>query len=127
MGKGNILVVEDEGVNAAYLEIVLGHHGYSVAGIVRTGEEALELAMRNHVDLLLMDIRLAGEVNGITAAERIIRTSGIPVIFVSAYATAEMIAQAMATGAHDFVVKPYKMNRILHAIAKALKKGTEPG
>lgn len=126
MGTGKILIVEDEDNNAAYLEIVLGHHGYSVAGIVRTGEEALELAARDHIDLLLMDIRLAGKVNGITAAECIIRTTGIPVIFVSAYAAAEMITQALATGAHDFVVKPYKMNRILHSIATALNKGPEP-
>ena len=84
MGK-RILIVEDEIVLAMALEKMLNAIGYEVIGIVTTGEEAIERSGREWPDLVAMDIRLAGKMDGIDAAARIEEISGAGIIFMTGY------------------------------------------
>jgi CheY-like chemotaxis protein len=120
MGGGNILIVEDEGITGEYLMLLLASRGYSVAGVVSSGEDAVAMAMTTRPDLVLMDIKIKGEIDGIMAAEKIMQTTGIPIIFVSAYATDKMIDRAMETNPCDYIVKPFTSRRLLGAVEKAL-------
>lgn len=120
MGKKNILIVEDEGITGEYLMLVLASRGYNVTGIVPSGEDAVAVATTTLPDLVLMDIKIKGEIDGIMAAEKIMQETGIPVIFVSAYATDNIIARAMETNPCDYIVKPFTSRRLLAAVEKAL-------
>ncbi len=86
MNPARILITEDEIMVARDLEQRLHKFGYQVADIVDTGEEAVQKAALLHPDLVLMDIRLNGEMDGIAAARQIRSASKTPVVFVTAYA-----------------------------------------
>ena len=120
MGETNILIVEDEGITGEYLKLVLASHGYTVTDVVPSGEDAVAVATMTRPDLVLMDIKIKGEMDGIMAAEKIMQTTGIPVIFVSAYATDSIIARAMEANPCDYIVKPFTSRRLLGAVEKAL-------
>jgi PAS domain S-box-containing protein len=107
MSKRSILVVEDEGIVAEDLAEVLRNMGHDVAGITATGEEAVELAHRHRPALILMDIHLAGAMDGIAAAQQIHRECQIPVLFLTAHSDPSMIMLAQQTGALGYIVKPF--------------------
>ncbi len=110
----SVLIVEDEGFVAQSLERRLVKAGYRIAGVSARGEEALVLAETKRPDLVLMDIHLAGQMDGIAAAEQIRRRFQIPVVFLSAHAEPEMIERARALLPYGYLVKPFKA-RELHA------------
>ena len=89
-----ILVVEDESVIAADLCECLGDMGYQVVGEAASGEEALRKVARHRPDLVLMDIVLDGEMDGITAAECLQREHDVPVIFLTSHADTGTIRRA---------------------------------
>ncbi len=106
MTKPKILIVEDEAIIAMEVESQLQSLGYEVTSIVDTGEKAIEKADIDKPDLMLMDIRIKGEMDGIDTAE-IIRTEfGIPVIFSTAYLDHERIQRAKITMPFGYVLKP---------------------
>ena len=80
-----ILIVEDEYIIAADLEMTLGSMGYEVAGFAVTGEEAVRLAETQRPDLVLMDIQLQGPMDGLEAAKAIRSRSPVPIIFITAF------------------------------------------
>jgi len=82
--KADILVAEDEGIISLNIRSLLVENGYSVAGVARTGEEAVNLAYIKQPDLILMDVMLEGRLNGIQAAEKINRKFPIPSIYLTA-------------------------------------------
>src|ERR1041385_3676335 len=86
MTKERILIVEDEGIVATDLQSMVRRLGYEVAGVAATGTEAVEKAEVSKPDLVLMDIRLQGTMDGIDAAERIVAQCNIPVTYLTAYA-----------------------------------------
>ncbi len=120
MAGANILIVEDEGITGEYLMLVLKSRGYEVAGVVPSGEDAFAIAVTIRPDLVLMDVKIKGEMDGIMAADKIMQATGIPVIFVSAYATEDIIARAMETNPCDYIIKPFTSRRLLGAVEKAL-------
>lgn len=83
-----VLIVEDEVIIADELEWRLSQQGYSVIGIVGSGEEAISLIGRDPPDIVLMDIQLQGRINGIEAARVIRKDSGAAIIFITAFPTA---------------------------------------
>ncbi len=85
MEQSRILIVEDEAIIAKEMENQLQDLGYEVTSIVDTGEKAIERAEEDKPDLILMDIRIKGEMDGIEAAEEIRNRFGIPDIFSTAY------------------------------------------
>ena len=109
-----ILVVEDEGIVARDIQHRLKHLGYLVPATASSGEEAVQCAAELRPDLVLMDIVLAGEMDGIQAAEEIRVRYDIPVIYLTAYADEITLQRAKITGPLGYILKPYK-ERELHA------------
>jgi DNA-binding NarL/FixJ family response regulator len=105
MGK-RILIVEDEAVAAMALERMLQDMGYDVLGSVPTGEEAIERAARDHPDIVAMDIRLAGKMDGIDAATKIQDSTGAQIIFMTGYDDEETKRRAMALRPLGLMSKP---------------------
>jgi putative nucleotidyltransferase with HDIG domain/PAS domain S-box-containing protein len=105
--KPTILVVEDETIVAMDIRHRLVNLGYPVAGVVPSGEGAVEAAERLHPDVVLMDIMLAGPMDGVQAAGAIAQRCDIPVIFVTAYADEETLQRAKATQPFGYVIKPF--------------------
>jgi len=122
MGETRILIVEDEGIEALDLEHRLESMGYLVQGIVATGEEAVGKAAKLRPNLILMDIMLQGEIDGITAAERIRARFDIPVIFLTAYADEKTLQRAKLTEPYGYLVKPFQERELHITIDMALYK-----
>ena len=122
MSKISILIVEDEAIVAEDLAGVLRQLGYDVAGITATGEEAIELGRRHQPALVLMDIRLAGPMDGIAAAQQIHCECKIPVLFLTAHSDPGMIESAQQTGAFGYILKPFDERDLRIQIEMALYK-----
>ncbi|WP_199245867.1 ATP-binding protein [[Phormidium] sp. ETS-05] len=116
-----ILIVEDELIAAENLAETLQDLGYAVAGIVDSGEEAITVASELLPNLVLMDIMLQGQIDGVTAAATI-RYFNIPVIFMTAYGDKDTIRRAKVTEPHGYLVKPFKPQDLEATIEIALQK-----
>jgi CheY-like chemotaxis protein len=117
-----ILVVEDEGVVAKDLQSRLRKLGYDVPVTIQTGELALEVARDIRPDLVLMDIRLRGEMDGVEAAGEIMSQFRTPVIFLTAYADDQTVNRAKLTEPYGFVLKPFNERELHTVIQVALHK-----
>jgi signal transduction histidine kinase len=117
-----ILIVEDERIVAGDVRARLGRLGYTVLGHAATGEEAVLLADQLHPDLILMDIRLEGPVDGIQAADMIRHRLGIPVIYLSAYADRQTVERAKVTEPFGYLLKPFEDSELHTTIEVALYK-----
>jgi len=122
MGKGRILVVEDEGVVALDLQHRLKSLGYDVPVTVPTGEEAVTESKRLKPDLILMDVRLKGAKDGVEAAEEIRGVTDVPVVFLTAYADEQTVARAKNAEPFGYIVKPFQEREISATIEIALFK-----
>ncbi len=122
MSKANILVVEDESIVSKDIQLSLEKLGYNVIGTANTGEKAIEKAIELEPDLILMDIMLKGEINGIRATKRIQTKLNIPVIFVTAYADESTLERAKVTQPYGYIIKPFNEIDIKTSIEMALYK-----
>jgi DNA-binding NtrC family response regulator len=123
MTKPSILIVEDEAIVAEDLAGKIQRLGYDVAGTIDTGEEAVELARHQRQPaLVLMDIRLAGAMDGITAAQQIIRECHLPVLFLTAHSDPDTVGLARQTGALGYILKPFDERHLHIQIEIALYK-----
>ncbi len=117
-----ILVVEDEPLVAEEIQDRLTRLGYDVLGIVDTGPAAIEAAERLRPDLVLMDIRIKGEMDGIEAAERISRQASIPVVYLTAHSDHATLQRAKHTAQFGYLLKPFKERDLKVAIDLALHR-----
>jgi PAS domain S-box-containing protein len=117
-----ILVAEDELIIAKGIEKRLAALGYEVIDAVPTGEEAVIKVLETLPDLVLMDICLQGEMDGVTAAERIRAEADIPVIYLTAYADSDTLARAKITEPFGYIVKPFQDVTLKSSIEMALYK-----
>jgi CheY-like chemotaxis protein len=115
-----ILVVEDENVVALDIQRDLIGFGYEVSAVAASGEEAIEKAATLHPDLVLMDIRLRGEMDGVEAVDEIRTRFNIPSIYLTAYADAGTIDRARLTGAFGYLIKPFEERELHAAVEVAL-------
>lgn len=118
MCKVNILIVEDEAITALDLKYCLQDLGYGVVGIVDTGRDAIDAAGELQPNVVLMDIKLKGDMEG-TEAARVILKMNIPVIFVSANSDIGTFENYDVEGTFAFVSKPFdidKLNRTIEEI-----------
>ena len=122
MQQKKILIVEDEGVVALSLKAVLNKMGYLVTGMAYTGEEAIRLAAETKPDVILMDIHIKGDMDGIQATEQSNKSADIPVIYLTAYADDETVARALKTRSHSYLVKPYNPRELYSNIELAIYK-----
>ena len=120
IGKAGIMVVEDERIVAMDTEELLCGLGYQVCIVVPSGEEAILAATGQCPDLVLMDIRLGGQIDGIKAAEVIRNKLDIPVIFLSAYSDHKTVDRAKRIGPFGYLLKPFKEEEVRIAIECAL-------
>lgn len=117
-----ILVVEDEVIVALDIQRRLNKLGYTVVGTEVRGEDAIEAAERERPDLILMDIKLKGEMDGITAATRIHETLSTPVIFLTAFSDRPSLERAKVTQPFGYVLKPFEERELSIAVEMALYK-----
>ena len=106
--SGRILIVEDEVVVAMYIETVLETFGYEVACIVTNGQDAIDIVKDGGIDLVLIDINIEGDIDGIETTRRIKQFSEVPVLYVSAYIDKETISRASDTNPAGYLSKPFK-------------------
>lgn len=116
-----ILVVEDENIIAMDIRCTLKNLGYDVCGVVSSGEESVRKASSMSPDLILMDIKLRGNMDGISAAKRIQSRSNIPVLYLTAYGDEKTMNRLDKTKPFGFIQKPfaenelqYKINNVIH-------------
>ena len=122
MAQTNVLVVEDESIVSKDIQHSLKKLGYNVVGAAATGEQAVKLAVDTQPDIILMDIMLKGEMNGIEAATQIRQETNIPVIFLTAYADESTLSKAKVTQPYGYIIKPFKEIDIHTSIEMALYK-----
>ena len=122
MSKINILVTEDESIEAKDIQNSLRKLGYNVPLTVSSGEEAIVAAEEHKPDLVLMDIMLKGELSGIEAADQIRQRFNIPVIYLTAYADESTLAKAKITEPYGYIIKPFKEIDLHTTIEMALYK-----
>src|SRR5262245_36878685 len=113
MQRIRILVVEDERIVSLDIQLRLKTMGYEVVADATSGEEAIEKAGLYRPDLVLMDIMLAGKLDGIAAAETIRCTLAIPVIYLTGHADAYALQRAKVTEPFGYILKPFE-ERELH-------------
>ncbi len=118
--KPKILVVEDEIIVAVNLGQKLKKLGYELVGITSSGEEAIQKAEENHPDLVLMDINIEGNLDGIETAEVLRNRFHTPVIYLTAYADESTLDRAKKTEPLGYIVKPFESDQLRSSIEVAL-------
>ncbi len=116
----NVLIVEDEFLLAMLNQQIVENMGFSVTDSLARGEDAVEAAKENNIDLIIMDIFLAGEIDGISAMEEIRRFSNVPVIYLTGNSNPSAKARAKKTNYSYFLVKPVEPRIFKNAIKKTL-------
>lgn len=120
MAGETILIVEDDGILALHLQDMLAGLGYRVAGPVATGEAALASAAAQCPDLILMDIELAGMMNGIATAEQIKSAADIPVVFLTGYSQDPLFQEAKLIAPYGYLIKPVPERELAVTLELAL-------
>lgn len=122
MSNLKILVVEDEAIIAEHIAILLKNMGYSVVGIVASGEDAINVSEQMKPDLVLMDIMLQGEMDGIEAAQKISNCFEIPVVYLTANADDQTLKRASRTLPFGYLIKPFKAKELQVTIEIAFSR-----
>ncbi|MEO5888660.1 MAG: response regulator [Ferruginibacter sp.] len=119
-GQIRILIVEDESIVAMDLSMGLQRDGYRVVGIADNYEEALQLYQNNEVDILLMDIHIYGDKDGVETAAELMKIKEVPLIFLTAFTDAATIERVKHTRPAAFLTKPYNIDNVRIAIDLAI-------
>lgn len=126
MSKAKVMVVEDEFVAAATIRKTLTQAGHEVCAVITHGEEVVQAALEHQPDLVLMDVQLAGEMDGVQAARALLEHSDSAIIFLTAYDDPEVVQRAKTVGPLGYLVKPVNPKEMTIAIELALyKQGVE--
>jgi CheY-like chemotaxis protein len=127
MTKAKIMIVEDEWIAAEDTQYRLRDLGYIVTALASTGKEAIQKAKEDKPDLVLTDIVLEGEMDGIEVAKQIYSSFDIPFIYLTAYADDKILAQIKITEPFGYIVKPFTNEDLKIAIELALYKHKAEG
>jgi CheY-like chemotaxis protein len=122
MSQPKIVVVEDEGIVAKNIKHMLKGLGYEVPAIVSSGKDAIQKAAETKPDLMLMDIVLEGDMDGIEAAKQIQTRFDIPVVYLTAHADDTTVLRAKMTAPYGYLLKPFDERELHAAIELALYK-----
>jgi PAS domain S-box-containing protein len=120
--SAKIIIVEDEGIVALDLQQQLLDLGYSVSAIISAGEVVVQKVQEDPPDLILMDIQLRDEMDGITAMKEIQKNMRIPVVYLTAYADDEILERARETEPYGYLVKPFNAETLRTTVEMALFK-----
>ncbi|MEJ2614905.1 MAG: response regulator [Ignavibacteriaceae bacterium] len=119
----NILIVEDEQVIAMDLKKTISNFGYNVLSTVSSGEEALNFMTGNKPNLVIMDILLAGDLNGIETGVIMSERFNVPIIYITAYAK-EILLRSKITESSTYLVKPFDESELQKKIEKVLSSSS---
>lgn len=122
MSRGTVLLVEDDDIIAKVEDWRLKNLGYEVCGRASTGAEAMELVVKYKPDVVLMDINIKGDIDGIETARMIKKGFNIPVIYVTSHSDGTTLERARESSPDGFIVKPFEDNDLRVAIELVLKK-----
>jgi diguanylate cyclase (GGDEF)-like protein/PAS domain S-box-containing protein len=122
MEMKRIMVVEDEGITAMRIKSSLEEFGYDVTSTEFSGEEAFKRAAEDRPDLVLMDIVLAGEIDGIEAAGQIHSVFNIPIVYLTAHSDEEILRRIKKTSPLGYIVKPFDENELRIIVELAFYK-----
>jgi PAS domain S-box-containing protein len=120
-----ILIVEDERLVAWNIQEILKIFAHETVATVNSGDEALRVAAETQPDLVLMDIRLRGKMDGISAAQLIWAQLHIPIVYLTAHADEQTIEQAIGSAPFGYVIKPFNRLELHAAIKTALRRHQE--
>ncbi len=122
MANTRIMIVEDEWTVAEDIKISLQNLGYTISSVTSSGKEAIQKAEEDRPDLVLMDIVLQGEMDGIEAANQIRSRFNIPIVYLTAYADDKVLERAKITEPSGYIVKPFISEDLKITIEIALYK-----
>jgi PAS domain S-box-containing protein len=122
MPKATILIVEDNDILARHIEVMLSGQGYTLVGPLATGEEVVGFLADQQVDLILIDIELAGAMNGIATAEAVKQLSDIPVVFLTDFSHNPLLEQAKIFGPYGYLIKPVAEQELAATVKMALHR-----
>lgn len=118
--KANVLVVEDEAIIGINIKSVLEQMGHHVIKLVPTGEEAIQEAERHQLDLVLMDIVLKGNIDGIDTARKITEICDAPIIFITAFSSEDKLERAELLRSAGYLIKPVRTEELQASVEMAL-------
>lgn len=116
MSDFNVMLIEDAGIVANDIGETVKSAGFQLEWKFSSAEEALEVLETSVPELILMDIELSGEIDGIEATERIHETFDVPIVFLTAYSNPETIERATNTDAVAYLVKPLEKSDLVSLI-----------
>ena len=121
-----ILIVEDEAILALDLKAKLQREGYGVVGVAATGDRALTLFGQHRVDLVLCDIHIKGNIDGIETSRRLLAERAVPLIYLTAFADSATLDRAKQTAPAAYLVKPVNVAQLRIAIELAISNFARP-
>lgn len=116
----NILIVEDENIIAMDIRFMLENLGYKISGVVSSGEDSIKKASNMLPDLILMDIKLKGKIDGVSAANEIYKSLRIPIVYLTAYSGNATMDRAKETMHFGFISKPFEEKELQNIIEETL-------
>ena len=122
MANINVFIVEDESVIALDIQMCLEKKGYNVLGIASNSVDALKKIEETDPDIILMDIMIKGDVDGIETAKKVLELKQIPIVFLTAYADQKTIERAKDANPYGYILKPFKEIDLHTTIEIALSK-----
>ena len=120
--KSKLLIVEDEMILADDMQLQLENMGYDVVGIASDGNDAIKLTKEKNPDLILMDIVLKGDMDGIDTSEKLNNLYNIPIVYLTAYFDDAILDRAKKTQPYGYIIKPFHEVQMHCAIVMALYK-----
>ncbi|CAA6808857.1 MAG: DNA-binding response regulator, OmpR family, contains REC and winged-helix (WHTH) domain [uncultured Sulfurovum sp.] len=122
MTKYNILIVEDEFINAHFVEQTILNLGHNVVALIETAQEAINICQKKEVHIVFMDINLQGNIDGIECAKRLNKTQDIPIIYTTAFSDSKTIDEATDTNLFGYLIKPFDHQDIEASLNIAIKR-----
>lgn len=116
-----VLIVEDDMIIAMVLERMILKLNHEVLDKIVTGQEAIQYTTEQNPDLILMDIQLKDDIDGITAMEEIRKNSDVPVIYITGNSDPHYLEKARATNFVNYLIKPIQMSDLKESVNKAFK------
>jgi len=115
-----VLIVEDERLVAQHISQLLRNDGYEICAIASDGGTALKKISEFYPDLILLDIRIKGEIDGVEVAEQVKSLYAIPIVYLTAFSDAETLERAQKTNPQGYIIKPFRREQLLSTVAIAL-------
>jgi len=120
--KKNVLIVEDESIVGLEISNYIQELGFNVVAVVSSSKKALDIVNANILDLVLMDVQIKGDSDGISCAKEIKKIKNIPIIYISAFSDDETLSRAIQTNPSAYLVKPFNIKELKVAMSIATKR-----